>query len=88
MVGPYVSFLYSDDDYGRNGNTEFTFQADNAGICIAWTQEISEFFTGAEMDTVVGHLRRAPYNRATVVVLFMHLEEGKLLFESVFEGRC
>ncbi|XP_072037059.1 metabotropic glutamate receptor 7-like [Amphiura filiformis] len=79
----YVSFLYSDDDYGRNGNTEFTEQAKKSGICIAWTQEISDYFTKTEMETVVRSLRREPYNRAVVVVLFMHLEEGKLFFETV-----
>ncbi len=79
----YVSFLFSDDDYGRKGNTELTQQAERKGISIAWTQERSDYFSKVEMDSVVGNLRRDPFNRAVVVVLFMHLEEGNLFFESV-----
>lgn len=82
----YVSFLYSDDDYGRNGNSEFTIQAEKRGICIAWTQEISDSFSTKEMNAVVGSLRKDPYKRATVVVLFMHLEEAKLLYRSVLDA--
>ena len=32
----YVSFLYSDDEYGQNAYAEFTTQSQQAGICIAY----------------------------------------------------
>ncbi|XP_038059664.1 metabotropic glutamate receptor-like [Patiria miniata] len=82
----YVSLLFSDDEYGENGYYEFTRQAADHNVCLAYTKEISFIFPDTYFDDIVADMRREPFNRAVVVVLFAHLFEARKLLEAVERG--
>ncbi|XP_063954342.1 metabotropic glutamate receptor 3-like [Lytechinus pictus] len=82
----YVSFLYSDDEYGQNAYSEFLVQTAEAGICIAYHQSLDETADPVEYDRILAKMMAYPYNKARAVVLFTHPQSAVKILNSSVNG--
>ena len=77
----YVSFISSADTYGRNGGQVFTTLAPQHGICIGLHETVSQFDHVNRYEKLIKELLAIQEDySATVVVLFLHLEEAQMIF--------
>lgn len=77
----YVSVVYSDDEFGREGNKYFAQEADNRGICIGTTKALPQGDTVSTFDEIVKDISQKI--NAKVIVLFCSKSDISLLFNAV-----
>lgn len=77
----YVSVVYSDDEFGREGSKYFTQEAENRGICIGTTKALPQGDTLSTFDEIVKEISRKI--NAKVIVLFCSKSDISLLFNAV-----
>ncbi|XP_071509181.1 metabotropic glutamate receptor 2-like [Diadema antillarum] len=82
----YVSFLYSDDEYGQSAYDSFREQTQQAGICTAYFEALDEDADAAVYDEIYLQLLSDQYHRAKVVVLFTHAQGARKIFEASLRG--
>ena len=79
----YVSFINSDDTYGKSAQQEFRKKAQELKICTAITRTVSLYATDKTFDELVAELVDLQSNtHAIVVILFVQLEMAKDIFDS------
>ena len=79
----YISFLNSDDTYGKSAQKQFTELADDKDICVGITRTISLSSAAKQYDEVMRELLDLQDNGsrpATVVILFVQLEMAQEIF--------
>ncbi|XP_038077109.1 metabotropic glutamate receptor 3-like [Patiria miniata] len=77
----YVSFINSDDTYGKSAQQAFRTTAQKLGVCIAITRTVSLYATDETFDELVTELVTLQTNsHAVVVILFVQLEMAKDIF--------
>lgn len=79
----YVSVVYSDDEFGREGSKYFTQQANNRGICIGTIKALPQGDAVLTFDEVVKDISQK--TNAKVIVLFCSKSDISLLFNAVKE---
>jgi len=77
----YVSVIYSDDEFGREGSKYFTQQANNRGICIGAIKALHQGDAVFTFDEVVKDITQKM--NAKVIVLFCSKSDISLLFNAV-----
>lgn len=77
----YVSVVYSDDEFGREGSKYFTQQAINRGICIGTIKALPQGEAVSTFDEVVKDISQKM--NAKVIVLFCSKSDISLLFKAV-----
>ena len=77
----YVSVLYSDDEFGREGKKYFTQAAKERGICVGITRALPQGHTVLTFDDIVMDISQKI--NAQVIVLFCSKSDISLLFTSV-----
>lgn len=77
----YVSVIYSDDEFGREGSKFFTQEAENRGICIGATRGLPQGDTVSTFDEIVKAISEKL--NAKVIVLFCSKTDISLLFDAV-----
>ena len=70
----YVSFLNSDDSFGKSAQREFRQQAGLSDICLGIVRTISLYADDTTYDEVVEDLLHKQTTQTTVVLLFAQLE--------------
>ncbi|XP_072017413.1 metabotropic glutamate receptor-like [Amphiura filiformis] len=79
----YISFLNSDDTYGRSAQQQFTALAAENDICVGITHTISLASDADDYDDVMDELLGMQKSKhATVVILFVQLEMVKNIFSA------
>ena len=79
----YVSFINSDDTYGKSAQQEFRKRAQELKICTAITRTVSLYATDKTFDELVDELLTLQTkSHAIVVILFVQLEMAKDIFDS------
>ena len=64
----YISFLYSDDSYGRNAAALMEINARKAGICLALSYRLSSSDDVTTLSSLINQLMA--HRNARVVVMF------------------
>lgn len=77
----YVSVVYSDDEFGREGSKYFTQEAHNRGVCIGTTKALPQGDTVLTFDEIVKDIHEKI--NAKVIVLFCSKSDISLLFNAV-----
>ena len=77
----YVSVVYSDDEFGREGSKSFTQQANSHGICIGTIKALPQGEAVLTFDEVVKDISQKM--KAKVIVLFGSKSDISLLFKAV-----
>lgn len=77
----YVSVVYSDDEFGREGSKYFTQEAEKRGICIGTTKALPQGDTVSTFDEIVKDISQKL--NANVIVLFCSKSDISLLFNAV-----
>ena len=77
----YVSVVYSDDEFGREGSKYFTPQANNRGICIGTIKALPQGDSVLTFDEVVKDISKKM--NAKVNVLFCSKSDISLFFNTV-----
>ena len=77
----YVSVVYSDDEFGREGSKYFTQQANNHGICIGTIKALPQGEAVLNFDEVVKDVSQKMNTK--VIVLFCSKSDISLLFKAV-----
>lgn len=77
----YVSVVYSDDEFGREGSKYFTQEAENRGICIGTTKALPQGDTVSTFDEIVKEISQKI--NAKVIVLFCSKIDISILFNAV-----
>ena len=77
----YVSVIYSDDEFGREGSKYFSKEAQKRGICIDTTKELPQGDTTSTSDEIEKVVREKL--NTIVVVLFCSKTDIKFLFNTV-----
>ena len=77
----YVSVIYSDDEFGREGSKYFTQEAENRGICIGATKALPQGDTVSKFDEIVKAI--SVKLNAKVIVLFCSKSDISLLFNAI-----
>ncbi|XP_072017195.1 metabotropic glutamate receptor 3-like [Amphiura filiformis] len=79
----YISFLNSDDTYGKSALQRFMDLAAENDICVGIARTISLVSDADDYDDVMEELLELQENaQATVVILFVHLEMAQNIFSA------
>ena len=79
----YISFLNSDDTYGKSAQRQFTSLAAENNICVGITRTISLLSEDKDYDEVMKELLNLKNDTyAAVVILFAQLEMAKDIFSA------
>ena len=77
----YVSVVYSDDEFGREGSKYFTQEAEGRSICIGITKALPQGDAVSTFDEIVKDISQKL--NAKVIVLFCSKSDISLLFKAV-----
>lgn len=77
----YVSVVYSDDEFGREGSKYFKQEAENRGICIGTTKALPQDDAVSTFDEIAKEISQKI--NAKVIVLFCSKSDISLLFNAV-----
>ncbi|XP_022082120.1 metabotropic glutamate receptor 3-like isoform X1 [Acanthaster planci] len=85
----YVSFINSDDTYGKSAQQAFRTTAQKLGVCIAITRTVSLYATDETFDDlVVELLTLQTSSHAVVVILFVQLEMAEDIFRAATKAEA
>ncbi len=77
----YISLLYSDGSYGKNGAKYINLETRVRGICIAYTREISMLDSERDYNSIVRNLVK--YSKARLVIIFILHNMASMLFAAL-----
>ena len=77
----YVSFVYSDDSYGRNAVKRFKKLITNLPICLAWEFEVTSEASSTYFESMIATIREN--ENARVVILLISIADANNFFAAM-----